>query len=128
MILLLFYLHVQGADKLDLEFLLSILWHFPAKDLAIIRQDYDTIINKIKAGKAHELSEGDTLYLGACRKGQKGDILRTQPYSNELALGRAFSLKPAYTRIIFDWALKTGKNHLNSIKPQLSMLVSPQGG
>ncbi len=124
LMLLLFYLHVQGADKLDLEFLLSILWRFPAKDLAIIRQDYDTIINKIKAGKAHELSEGDTLYLGACRKGQKGDALRTQPFSNELAFGRAFSLKPAYMRIILEWALKTGKNHLNSINPQLSGLVS----
>lgn len=124
LMLLLFYLHVKGADKLDLEFLLSILWRFPAKDLAIIRQDYDTIINKIKAGKAHELSEGDTLYLGACRKGQKGDALRTQPFSKELALGRAFSLKPAYMRIILDWALKTGKNHLNSINPQLSGLVS----
>ena len=124
LMLLLFYLHVQGAEKLDLEFLLSILWRFPAKDLAIIRQDYDTIINKIKVGKAHELSEGDTLYLGACRKGQKGDALRTQPYSKELAFGRAFSLKPAYMRIILDWALKTGKNHLNSINPLLSGLVS----
>ena len=123
LMLLLFYLHVQGAEKLDLEFLLSILWRFPAKDLAIIRQDYDTIINKIKVGKAHELSEGDTLYLGACRKGQKGDALRTQPYSKELAFSRAFSLKPAYMRIILDWALKTGKNHLNSINPLLSGLV-----
>ena len=93
LMLLLFYLHVQGADKLDLEFLISILWRFPAKDLEIIRNDYETIINKIKAGKAHELSEGDTLYLGACRKGQKDDALRDQPFSQEKAVGRAFSLK-----------------------------------
>ena len=95
LMLLLFYLHVQGADKLDLEFLISILWRFPAKDLEIIRNDYETIINKIKAGKAHELSEGDTLYLGACRKGQKDDALRDQPFSQEKAVGRAFSLKMA---------------------------------
>lgn len=95
LMLLLFYLHVQGADKLDLEFLISILWRFPAKDLEIIRNDYETIINKIKAGKAHELSEGDTLYLGACRKGQKDDALRDQPFSQEKAVGRAFSLKLA---------------------------------
>ncbi|MGM9837304.1 MAG: Sau3AI family type II restriction endonuclease [Paludibacteraceae bacterium] len=124
LMLLLFYLHVKGANKLDLEFLLSVLWNFPEKDIAIIRQDYETIVNKIKAGKAHELSEGDTLYLGACRKGQTGDALRSQPYSGEKALGRAFSLKPAYMRIILDWALKTGKNHLNAIRPELSGLVS----
>ncbi len=126
LMLLLFYLHVKGANKLDLEFLLSVLWRFPAKDIAIIRQDYETIINKIKAGKAHELSEGDTLYLGACRKGQKGDALRSQPYSDTKALGRAFSLKPAYMRIILDWALKTGKNHLNAIQPELSSVVSAE--
>jgi len=124
LMLLLFYLHVQGADKLDLEFLISILWRFPAKDLEIIRNDYETIINKIKAGKAHELSEGDTLYLGACRKGQKGDALREQPNSNILAPGRAFSLKPAYMRTILDWAIKTGKNHLNTVRPEVSSLVS----
>lgn len=124
LMLLLFYLHIQGADKLDLEFLISILWRFPAKDLAIIRQDYDTIINKIKAGKAHELSEGDTLYLGACRKGQKGDALREQPYSSILAPGRAFSLKPAYMRTILEWAIKSGKNHLNAMQPEKSSLVS----
>lgn len=124
LMLLLFYLHIQGADKLDLEFLISILWRFPAKDLAIIRHDYETIINKIKEGKAHELSEGDTLYLGACRKGQKGDALREQPFSAELAPGRAFSLKPAYMRTILAWAIQSGKNHLNSLQPEKSALVS----
>ena len=124
LMLLLFYLHVQGADKLDLEFLISILWRFPVKDLEIIRNDYETIINKIKAGKAHELSEGDTLYLGACRKGQKDDALRDQPFSSEKAVGRAFSLKPAYMRTILEWAIKSGKNHLNSIQEEKSSLVS----
>ena len=124
LMLLLFYMHVQGADKLDLEFLISILWRFPAKDLEIIRNDYNIIIDKIKAGKAHELSEGDTLYLGACRKGQKGDALREQPCSQEKAAGRAFSLKPAYMRTILEWAIKSGKNHLNSLQEEKSSLVS----
>ena len=53
----------------------------PEKDLLIIRQDFDTIVNKIKKGKAHELSEGDTDYLAACRKGQKGEKERKQPFS-----------------------------------------------
>ena len=124
LMLLLFYLHIKDADKLDLEFLISILWRIPVKDMEIIRHDYDTIVEKIKAGRAHELSEGDTLYLGACRKGQKDDALRKQPFSAELAPGRAFSLKPAYMRTILDWAIKSKKNHLNSMQPELSSLVS----
>ena len=88
LMLLLFYLHVKESNKLDLEFLISILWRFPDKDLEIIRHDYETIINKIKADKAHELSEGDTLYLGACRKGQKDDALREQSFCKESVLSR----------------------------------------
>ena len=38
-----------------------------------MKQDYNKIVAKILDVKAHELSEGDTQYLGACRKGQKED-------------------------------------------------------
>src|SRR5699024_5002584 len=38
-------------------------------DLEIIKSDYKIIVGKIKAGKAHELSEADTMYLGAATKG-----------------------------------------------------------
>ena len=69
-------------------------------NLVIIENDYNTIVKKIREGNAHQLSEGDTMYLGACRKGQKGDKLVTQPYSEELAPKRAFSLKPSYMRTI----------------------------
>ena len=70
LMLLLFYLHQSNCDNLDLEFIFSVLWKLPKKDLLIIKHDYEVIIDKIKQGKAHELSEGDTMYLGACRKGQ----------------------------------------------------------
>ena len=49
------------------------LWKLPEKDLLIIRQDYETIIKKIKRGEAHLLSEGDTMYLGACTKGASAE-------------------------------------------------------
>ena len=71
--LLLFYLHQAKVPVQQLRFLYSVLWQIPEKDLLIMEQDYDKIIAKIRCGKAHELSEGDTTYLGACRKGQKGD-------------------------------------------------------
>lgn len=107
--LLMFYLYNKDANSLDIKFLFSVLWKLPEKDLIIIRQDYETIINKIKAGQAHNLSEGDTVYLGACRKGQTGEKLRPQPFSDIKAKGRAFSLKPAYMKTILKYVLDSGR-------------------
>ena len=110
LMLILFYLHQKRTDVRDLKFLYSALWRLKDKDLLIIKHDYEVIVEKIRAGKAHELSEGDTLYLGACRKGQKGDSLRKQPYSDIGAPRRAFSLKPAYMRNILAFIQQTGGN------------------
>ena len=59
LMLLLFYLHQYDTENLDLEFIFSVLWKLPEKDLLIIRHDYGVIIDKIKQGKAHELSARD---------------------------------------------------------------------
>ena len=48
----------------------------------IIKKDWELINQKIKDGKAHELSEGDTFYLGACTKGSTAaKSLRKQPFN-----------------------------------------------
>ena len=86
-----------------------------------------TIIDKIKQGKAHELSEGDTMYLGACRKGQKGESLMKQPNNPDVdAPRRAFSLKMAYMRTILDFIIKSGKNAVSNVPEAKSELVSTQ--
>ena len=108
--LILFYLHKSGVPVHQLKFLYSVLWQIPEKDLLIMEQDYDKIIVKIKAGKAHELSEGDTTYLGACRKGQKGDADVLYEYSDIAAPKRAYSLKPLYMRTVLDYIKKSVKN------------------
>ena len=100
--LIMFYLHERNVSKLDLHFLFAVLWKIPDKDILIIRQDYDKIINKIRNGKAEQLSEGDTMYLGACRKGQKNDSLMAQHGSDVGAPRRAWSLKTTYMRIMLD--------------------------
>ncbi len=100
--LIMFYLHDPKASKLDLHFLFAVLWKIPEKDLQIIRRDYDTIIKKIRDGQAHTLSEGDTMYLGACRKGQKGESLMPQHNNLTGAPRRAWSLKTSYMRIMLD--------------------------
>ncbi len=108
LMLILFYLHQKGIPKLDLKFLFALLWRLPEKDLIIIRNDYKTIMSKINSGNAHLLSEGDTMYLGACRKGQKGDSLERQPFSDVGAPRRAWSLKPSYMRTLLDYIKNSG--------------------
>lgn len=95
-LLLMFYEWVPGVDRKDFHITKSLLFTYPEADLEIIKQDWETIVNKIRAGKAHELSEGDTNYLGACTKGLNKNSLRSQPYSEIQAMQRAFSLKPSY--------------------------------
>ncbi len=125
LMLLLFYMYQKDCNNLDLKFIFSVLWKLPEKDLLIIRHDYDIIIEKIKRGKAHELSEGDTMYLGACRKGQKGDSLMKQPYNPDVdAPRRGFSLKMAYMRTVLDYVLKSGKNAVSNVINAKSELVN----
>lgn len=100
--LLLFYLDRKGISSLDLKFLFTVLWQLPEKDLLIMKQDYEIIISKIRNGQAHTLSEGDTMYLGACRKGQKGESLMEQHGSTVKAPRRAWSLKMQYMRIVLE--------------------------
>jgi DNA mismatch repair protein MutH len=99
-ILLIFYLHQAGYDILDYLIKLVDEWNFPSTDLEIIKKDWELIKQKIAAGKAHELSEGDTFYLGACTKGANASSVRKQPFSEIPAKQRAYSLKQGYVNHI----------------------------
>lgn len=99
-ILLVFYLHER--DKNVLEYIIKLIgeWSFPLTDLEIIKKDWEFITKKIAAGKAHELSEGDTFYLGACTKGANALSVRKQPFSEIPAKQRAYSFKQGYVNHI----------------------------
>lgn len=99
-ILLIFYLHQAGFDILDYLIKLVDEWSFPNTDLEIIRKDWQLIKQKVADGKAHELSEGDTFYLGACTKGATALSVRKQPFSKIPAKQRAYSLKQGYVNHI----------------------------
>ena len=99
LMLILFYLYEKELAVADRRFVLEpLLYGIANEDLPIIRKDWEFIRDKVLNGKAHELSEGDTFYLGACRKGAGGigEALRTQPHSEVNANSRAFSFKPKY--------------------------------
>jgi DNA mismatch repair protein MutH len=99
-LLLIFYHYLKGVDELSSKIKLVGDWKFPEIDLEIIKNDWNIIQNKIKEGKAHELSEGDTYYLAAGTKGGKGGNPRLQPNSNIKAKQRALVLKHNYVNHI----------------------------
>lgn len=100
-LLILFYEHNLKLPKSFWEFFEFLDYQWPEEDLEIIKQDWQKIVNKIKAGKAHELSESDTMYLGACTKGATAESSeREQPYSDVKAKQRAYSLKQSYMNYI----------------------------
>ena len=97
-ILLIHYLRDKSKDRFDYPIKYVNLFSPPEEDLAIIIQDYFKIINKIKDGKAHEISESDTLYLGACTKGASAEKSTVPQYYGDKtpAKKRNFCFKRQY--------------------------------
>ena len=89
--------YIKLQEK-DLAFIQDNAYRISDNDLAVIKKDWELIRQKIIDNKAHELSEGDTYYLGACRKGSGGDDepLRKQSGDGEPAKSRAFAFKQGF--------------------------------
>lgn len=108
--LLITFLHESEKDEFDYEFEFAGTPSIPDEDMAVIRGDWETIVAKVRAGLAHEISGGDTNYLEACTKGASAKTVRKQPFSDIPAKQRAFALKSSYMTAFYD------KNiHLESI-------------
>lgn len=102
-ILMMFYEHKTDLPKELWSIFDVILYKFPEEDLLIIQRDWSVISNKVKSGLAHELSEGDTLYLGACTKGITAEkSMVKQPFSDILAKQRAYSFKNSYMSYVLN--------------------------
>lgn len=100
--LIMLYEHLFNIAKTNYVVDKTFLYSFSEEDLLIIEQDWEIIINKIIAGKAHEISERDTSYLSACTKGKDSASLRVQPFSEIRAKQRAFSLKSSYMTYVLN--------------------------
>ena len=73
------------------------LFEWFEEDMNVILDDYARITQKIKEGRAHELSESDGNYLSTCTKGAgKGKDWKKQPFSDVMAKQRAWELKSSY--------------------------------
>lgn len=108
-LLLMFYLWLPEVDRKDYKIIDSFIYTYPKEDLEIIKNDWLIINDKIRAGKAHLLSEGDTLYLGACTKGANSRSVRQQPFSEIPAKQRAYSLKQSYMTTLVRKRLNNNK-------------------
>lgn len=95
-LLLMFYEWIPEIKRADYRIIKSYLHKFSEEDLEIIKQDWQMINDKIRAGLAHELSEADTNYLAASTKGANKNSLREQPFNSVFAMQRAYSLKQSY--------------------------------
>lgn len=116
LILLIYYLYEPSIkQKIDYQISYSRLFTPPEQDLKIIKHDYYVIQSKIKAGKAHELSEGDTLYLGAATKSDTSNNRRKQPYSDITAKPRAFAFKNSYMTYVLNSFVVSGRSDFEPI-------------
>lgn len=94
--LLMSYEHKKDVFKGEYKIDKAVLFNFTNTDLTIIEHDWNIIIEKIRRGEAHLISEGDTMYLAACTKGASSSSVRQQPFSDIMAKQRAYSLKASY--------------------------------
>lgn len=96
----------------------------PEKDLEIIKQDWKKISEYINSGKAEQLSEGLTNYLGACTKSTTGDDFTKQKHTDVPAKPRAYSFKSKFINELINNHI-IGQDHteaINSIVKDVSEL------
>jgi DNA mismatch repair protein MutH len=118
-LLIIFYEYISGVAKKDYKILGYVIYEYPKIDLKIIKNDWGRIAQKVKANKAHEISESDGNYLGACTKGVSSLSVQKQSYSLILAKQRAYSLKKSYmTSVLNNYVLgsKTDERIIRDIK------------
>ena len=117
-IMLVSYLHKDGRAIGDHPVKIAELIKYdelPEEDRKIIFEDWEKIQWKIDNKKAHELSEGDTLYLGACTKGTTGSELRIL-HDAPPAKPRAYALKSGYMTTLTRRLLGIGNNGESILK------------
>ena len=95
-ILLISYVWEKDADPLDYKVEMAELWGLPEEDMPQFKIDWETVVSKVRAGHAEDISGSDTLYLEACTKAANSAVRTPQPYSNIEAKPRAWALKASY--------------------------------
>lgn len=102
-ILLVWYRRDRSIDPYDQRIEHVVLFTPPERDLRVIEYDYSLIAGLVRDGRADELSESLTSYLGACTKGAtaKKSMRDQSLYApGRKARARAFSYKQSYMNYV----------------------------
>lgn len=99
-ILIIWYKYEEDTNYADMEITDYQLYDL-SQDEEIIKNDFYIIKDMVVKGEAHNISEGQTSYLGACTKAATSADRTQQPNSTEPAKPRAFCLKNSYMTGIF---------------------------
>lgn len=99
-ILLVVYLWEKDKNPLDYKVDFADLWKLPEGDMAQLKADWETVVNKVRAGHAEDISGSDTMYLEACTKAADSTVRRSQPFSDVPAKPRAWAFKASYMTAI----------------------------
>ncbi len=99
-VLFIFYEHIPEKPKSEFVTLRVLLWDARVTDMKFFERDWTKIWTVVDEGRAHELSESLTTYIGACTSGI--GRLVPQPKSKTLAKERSFSFKPTFTRQLWE--------------------------
>ena len=123
-ILLVYYMRNRELSD-NLKYRIKYVGNFTPdkKDLIIIKQDYVCIMQKIASGKAHELSESDTMYLGACTKGSTAAKSIVLQVENKIpAQKRAFCYKTSYMTTVLNERFINAQTEQDSVVSDSSLL------
>lgn len=122
-ILLIYYERNRNLDNYEqtIKFVKIIT---PSKeDLKIIEDDYRKIVSLIKDGRAEELSESLTSYLGACTKGaNRKDITEQYYFPHTRAKRRAFCFKRSYMDYVLHERIMNMSSKADSIVKDSTLL------
>lgn len=114
------YLLQTGQLRIESEIKYLRLYEFEkivASDMEQIKRDYYIITKKIMEGKASELSEGDTEFLGAARRGGKNSKKQDAPKGDK-ALPRRFAFKQSYMSYLVREYIVPEKDFAQTIYPK----------
>lgn len=120
-ILFIYFMWERGVDGLHAPTDSFVFWRPDPVFLERCRSDWEFVREKVRLGKAHELSESDGLAL---RPARKGDGLTRQPRSSQLAHRRAWALKPDVT-----WAIRLeaqGRAQFESLAESLGVATQAE--
>lgn len=121
-VLLVTYEWRPNVDPLDYRIVLASLWGLPSKDMPQIKRDWETVVNKIRAGHAEDISSSDTMYLEACTKASNSRVRRHQPFSATMAKPRAWALKESYMTAVNNRLIVMQPIHRSDAEGQLSLI------